>query len=59
MTLDWAGVDAREAAVRAARVRGIAAPPAVGTVCASEAVDTAEATNARQLRCRVGGAGVR
>lgn len=54
MTLDWAGVDAGEAAGGAARVGGDAASPAVGAVCAAEAVDTAEATDAWELRCRVG-----
>jgi hypothetical protein len=47
VALHGAGVDTREAAGGAARVGGITTGPAVGTVCATEAVDAAEATNAR------------
>jgi hypothetical protein len=53
VALDRAGVDAGEAAAGAARVGCIAARPAVGAVCTTKAVHAAEATDTRQLRCRV------
>lgn len=59
MTLRRAGVDAGEAAGRAAGVRCVAVGPAVCTLCTAEAVDAAEATDARQLGSRVGTVGVR